>query len=245
MTRRRGGGSYSRFVAALKVALPTLAVVLLSLVVIWPQLTSGPDKSSPLTFARLAAPQQKTQTMQDARYHGTDKSNQPFTITSELAKETEPGSQKTQLTRPRADITLKSGAWVLLEADQGLYDQVAQYLDLEGSVAVYHDAGYEMHTTRLGIDLVKGEAKGVEPVNGKGPRGEIRGQGLTILENGQIIKVTGKSRLLIYGSSPKAAAPAPAPAPAKAGAKTPAKPPAKPATKPPASEAAAKKAAPQ
>ena len=213
MTRRSGGFSYSHLVSALKVALPTLAVVLLSLVVVWPQLTAGPDKSSPLTFARLEAPQQQTQTMQDARYHGIDKSSQPYTVTAELAKETAPGSQIIQLTRPRADITLKSKAWVLLEADEGHYNQVSQVLDLAGSVNVFHDAGYEMHTTRLSMDLAKGEAIGTEPVAGKGPRGEINGQGLHITDNGQTVAVTGKSRLLIYSSSSSSAkktAPAPA-----------------------------------
>ncbi|MBB6209061.1 LPS export ABC transporter periplasmic protein LptC [Novispirillum itersonii] len=205
MMRRGGASPYSRLVATLKVALPTLAVVLLSLVVVWPQLNAGPDKSSPLTFARLAAPQQQTQTMLDARYHGTDGSNQPYTVTAEMAKETEPGSHKVRLTRPRADITLRSGAWVLLEADEGLYDQASQVLELSGTVNVFHDAGYEMHTTRLLVDMAKSEVTGPEPVTGRGPRGELSGQGLRITEAGKVVAVTGKSRLLgsSAASSPK------------------------------------------
>lgn len=223
MTRRAGSSPYSRFVAALKVALPALAVVLLSLVVVWPQLTAGPDKASPLTFARLAAPQQQTQTMADARFHGSDGSNQPFTVTAELAKETEPGSQKIRLTRPRADITLRSGAWILLEAEEGLYDQVSQQLELAGSVNVFHDAGYELHTSRLLVDLAKNEVTGIEPVDGRGPRGELSGQGMRITEGGKVVTTTGKSRLLAYGSAASAKKqqkePAPAVAPKKAAGK--------------------------
>lgn len=223
MMRRGGVSPYSRLVAALKVALPALAVVLLSLVVVWPQLTAGPDKASPLTFARLAAPQQQTQTMIDARYHGSDGSNQPFTVTAELAKETEPGSQKIRLTRPRADITLRSGAWVLLEAEEGLYDQMSQQLELVGSVNMFHDAGYELHTSRLSVDIAKSEVTGPEPVEGRGPRGELSGQGLRVTEGGKVVATTGKSRLLTYASPASAEkqekAPAAAANPKKAAGK--------------------------
>lgn len=199
-THRRGAERYSRLVSALKVALPTLAVVLLTLVVLWPQLSADPDSASPLSYARLTAPQQKTQSMQKAEYHGFGKNGLPFTVSADQARENAPGSQLIDLSNPKADITLRSGAWVLLEADAGQYDQVGQTLVLEGAVNMFHDAGYEMHTSRLMIDISAGEATGPEPVTGRGPRGQIDGQGLRITGNGSVVTVTGKSRLLLFSA---------------------------------------------
>ncbi len=70
--------------------------------------------------------------MQGAQYHGTDQQGQPFTVTAENA------DQKTAdllaLTSPVGDITLKSGAWLQLKSDTGMFHQKSQQLGLTGHV---------------------------------------------------------------------------------------------------------------
>lgn len=194
---------YSRFVSMMKVVLPAVAVVLVAAVALWPQLRDMGEDGFALSFADIGREIGRTQRLVNARYYSTDADDQPYTITADVAEETEPGSPLLRLDNPKADITLEDGAWVMLGANNGLYSQADGLLDLTGEVNLFHDAGYEMHTSAATLDVEAGEAHGDRPVRGQGPFGELEAEGFRLTDAGKRIYFTGKARLLLHPSSGK------------------------------------------
>ncbi len=195
--RRHGGHRhYSRFVTLMKVLLPSLAIVLVGLVVMWPKFNSG-DRRFPLGFANLSVQAGEPSSVMNARYHGTGKDNQPFFVTAAFATESAPG--RLHLSAPKADITLRDGTWLILGANRGQYQyrRDSAFLDLEGEVSLFHDGGYQLHTHTARVDLKAGTASGDSLVNGQGPLGILAGEGFLVFDRGRTVVLTGRSRLRI------------------------------------------------
>jgi len=187
---------YSRFVRMMKLLLPAGAAALLGLVVTWPQIRSVPARFT-MGFVNIISNTGEEPRMINARLTGSDTKGRPYTLTSENASQVRDFSEIIALERPQADITLANGSWVVLSALDGIYSENTQILGLRKSVSLYHDSGYEFHTSSADIDLSSGSAAGRTPVTGQGPFGQISSQGFMILDNGSRIIFTGKARLVI------------------------------------------------
>lgn len=194
---RRHTRWYSRFVGAMKVLLPLIAAVLIGLVVLWPHLRTE-DIRFRIGFAALNLGEANDPAMINPRYVGTDKDEQPYTITADMARRLSEGQGRVELEMPKADITLEDGTWLVLTAQTGLYDPNQETLDLEGKVNVYHDEGYEFLTSAAKIELTANVAYGTQPVHGQGPFGQLNAEGFRIIDKGSTIYFTGKSKLVLY-----------------------------------------------
>src|SRR5579862_6433725 len=89
--RPRDISQYSRFVAWMKLVLPTTAAGLLLLVAAWPHLQTGFER------VRMALPpldlnDARDLRMVNAHYSGIDRRGRPFTNTAEVARETSDSS---------------------------------------------------------------------------------------------------------------------------------------------------------
>ena len=193
---------YSMFVGLMKVLLPAVAVALVLLVVAWPQLVPD-DKGFRLSISELGPEQAESLTMLNARYIGMDEKNQPYMVTADMATQSEQDKDLIDLELPKADITLQSGTWMALTARQGRFRRKPQILDLTGSVSLFHDKGFELRTESARIDLNAGTAEGNQPVEGQGAAGLINAEGFRILDAGDRIHFTGKSRLVIFPEAQK------------------------------------------
>jgi lipopolysaccharide export system protein LptC len=187
---------YSRFVRVMKILLPSLAAVLLALVVVWPRLRFD-DTRFRIGFAKLSPQSVQTLAMQNARYLGLDENNQPYSVTSDRATQEEAQPDIIDLDQPKADFTSKDGSAIFVQADRGYYHQKAQVLDLVGTVNLYHEKGYELHTERAEVNLADSSAHGEVPVNGQGTQGLLQGEGFQIRNKGSEVLVTGKSELTL------------------------------------------------
>ena len=192
----RAGGPYSRFVSMTKILLPFLALGLIALVVIWPQLKTDNTFSIGFTSAQLAG---KTQPgMDNARYVGTDINRQPYSVTADVARIISESKGEVDLQLPKADLTLDDGTWLVLTADSGRFQGDAGILELTGAVNLFHDTGYEISTEELKVFLKTGIAEGSKPLEGHGPFGELKAQGLKLINKGQIMYFTGPAQLILY-----------------------------------------------
>lgn len=205
---RSATGRYSRFVSLMKMALPAAAVLLAVLVVLWPQMQKATTDLLSLGFSDLRGPAGQTQRLINPRYHGVDGGNKPFTITADLAEETESGSGAVRLTNPKADMTLDDGAWIMVGARRGLYHQDSTVMDLSGGVDVFHDSGYELHTDAATVNPRQGTASSTTPVAGQGPLGTLAAEGFTYDRAAGRLVFTGRAHLTIRpgASLPEAAA---------------------------------------
>ena len=194
---------YSRFVALMKVLLPSLAVGLLLMLLVWPQMqkrveefkvgyTEGVSASGPV--------------MTNARFVGTDAANRPYSVTADRAEQLpadEEAGAAVRLEGLMGDITLKDGAWLSLDAARGMLRRDDNVLVLEDSVDLFHDRGWELHTDAARLDLAEGRASGDKPVRFQGPFGHGRGEGFRIGPEGRTVTLTGRSRLVIRGAKEK------------------------------------------
>ncbi len=193
----RSGGTYSRFANAMRIALPVIAIAIMVIVVAWPQLVEQPRRFS-LGVSKVTVNDAGGQQIVNARFTGTDRDDQPFTITADTAFQPVGTPGLVDLAFPKADLAQKSGAWIALSAESGLYDKKSQQLDLKGGVYLFHDTGYELRTSTARVDLGKGVASGNDAVSGHGPFGTLKSSGFQILDRGKRLIFTGKSTLVLY-----------------------------------------------
>lgn len=209
LTARQGEGPlvrYSRFVGWMQIVLPSLAAVLLALVLAWPKLMQDDDRFQ-IGFAKLSPKEVETLSMVNSRYFGVDQANRPFAVSADLAVQQPGDADLVALTAPKADFTNSSGANVFVDADTGLYHQQSKILDLAGTVNLFHDTGYELHTTAATIDLVHNSARGTEPITGHGPQGRtLAAEGFEVRDRGLEVVFTGKATMTMAAAGKGATA---------------------------------------
>jgi lipopolysaccharide export system protein LptC len=196
----RAGASYTRFVAAMRIVLPLVALVIVVLVIVWPQLGEKPKNFS-LDVSRVTVHDSGGQQMIKVHFTGADSAGHPFTVTANTAAQQKQLPDLIDMAFPKADLTMKSGAWVVLSAKRGIYDRKTEKLDLSEDVTVFHDSGYEFRTSAAIVDLATSSAEGSAPVTGQGPGGNLSAAGFRILERGKILVFTGKSRMALFPSA--------------------------------------------
>ncbi len=189
--------SYGRFVQLLKVVLPTLAVMLVALLVAWPYFS---EEAAETGMQLLDIDETSPDSMQlsNARYQGLDDQNQPYTITADKIRQQDLDSTAVNLEGPKADIMLEDQSWAAITALTGIYNRDSQVLSLSGDVNFFHDLGYEIRTQSARLRLDQGSAAGDEPVEGQGPFGSFNAEGFEVIDRGARVLLTGKSKLIIY-----------------------------------------------
>ena len=194
---RRLGGNYSRFVGLMKLVLPAVAGVLILMIIVWPQFEEKPDgfRLRPATVSLESAGGQK---LVNARYTGTDRRDNPFTITAKALAQRNKDDEDISLHGPTADIFLDAGSWVAVTAPVGNYSRKARKLKLTGGVDLFHDDGYQFQTEVATVDLADGIASSDQPVRGHGPFGKLRSSGFRILDGGERIEFKGRSQLQLH-----------------------------------------------
>ena len=191
----RLGSGYSRFVVMMKITLPLIAAVLVSLVVIWPQMRDVREGFR-IEVTRLAH-SIGGQEIANARYTGTDARGRPFTVIADSAAQVEGKPDQIRLQHPKADITLQNGTWVASSAETGVFQRNEQILDLAGDVNIYQDQGFEIHSPTARVDLKGGTAEGHDHVQGHGPTATISATGFRVLDNGARVFFTGPAKLIL------------------------------------------------
>jgi lipopolysaccharide export system protein LptC len=193
--QRMVSNRHRRTVTIAKRVLPVLALVLLALLAVLPDLRSGAGitRFAYKTAGTQAVPVSR---MSGARYRGMNAQGEPFTVTATNAVQASPN--RLDLTRPKGDITLKSGAWMMLNSLTGLYHQKSDLLALNGKVTLYRDDGTTLKTAHAIIDLRNGTADGSNPVAAFGPFGTLHSaSGFTVRDRGAQILFKGPSRVTL------------------------------------------------
>jgi lipopolysaccharide export system protein LptC len=166
---------YTKFVRAMRLLLPLLAVGIVGIVVSWPRVEER------MTAPPVVAPEQQTvgqNELINPRFESQDSKAQPYTITAARAVQSSANPDIVFLEKPVGDINLSDGAWLATEAVKGAFDQKAQTLSLEGHVKLFHDKGYEMVTEKLLVDMAARTAFSDTTINGQGPAGTLAATGI-------------------------------------------------------------------
>lgn len=172
----------SAVVTLSKKLLPVAAVALLVALGLAPSWHAGADKDR-ITYhiGKGSAQPDDASHMLGARYHGVDQHGQPFTITAGNA--TQQGPDNVALTQPVGDMTMKSGAWLELRSNSGMFNQKTQILNFAGNVTLYRNDGTTMTTSRAAMNLQSSDAHGTEPTDLQGPFGTLHADNGFIMAN--------------------------------------------------------------
>jgi len=185
-----------RAVQLAKRILPLAAFAALALIALWPHV-AGYEEGVRVAYRKpLIDVPAGAASVVEPRFQGTDERGRPYTVSADSALQPA-GSETIELARPRGDVTLEDGAWVLLEARTGLFRRESRILDLDGEVALFHDSGYEVRTEAAEIDLRAGTARGDRPVAAQGPAGTLDAVGFEIIDRGDVIVFGGPARLVL------------------------------------------------
>ena len=195
-TLRGGDGGYSAFVRVLKLTLPLIAGLLILSVIVWPDRTTR-DRQFSIEFAKNKHLDAADPNMINPRYVGTDSNNRPYAITAELARSLLTEAPEIELQGIAADIPVRDGSRLALTAARGAYSRENETLDLSGAVSLRHESGYALATETMRLNLKTGVAHGASPITGQGPFGDLTADGFRIVDRGQTIFFTGRTRAVI------------------------------------------------
>lgn len=190
---------YSRVVRTLRVFLPLMALGVMGIIVFMSQ--SRDDFMSDEEAFQIDKP--ATNELTKPRFESRDKKSQPYTITANKAIQSETQKNKIYLDKPMADMTLSSGTWVAVEADQGEYTENEEELLLKGNVHFFEDGGYSLETESMSINLNNQTAHSDNPVKAHGPAGILNAQGLTAKQNENKIIFKGPAKLTLHNADDK------------------------------------------
>jgi lipopolysaccharide export system protein LptC len=188
--RRRG------LIDVLRVLLPAVALILIGLVLAWPQIMRSPG----IAVSMLApddADQSGRLRMDSPRYVGQTKKNRPYEVTAQSASLDPRKANIVHLDHPAADIALGDEGDVRLSAQDGTYDRNTQKLLLDGGIEVVTSSGYRFATPSARVNLAQGWVRGWQPIEGAGPRGKLSADRFEIENTGDILRFEGRVKVTV------------------------------------------------
>lgn len=194
---RRHSRAYGRMVGWLKLVLPTIAILLVAIVILWPFLQKDARQLGE-TMTNASALISEHLQVSEASYSGVGEDGQRYTVTAQSVEQDSLESLEVNFTSPRADVSLTDGSWVLISSEKGWLNRESQILELTENVNLFHDLGYEFRTESATFDLVGGSAFGFSRVEGQGPFGAVEAEGFEIQSRGAEVRLTGKAKVIIY-----------------------------------------------
>lgn len=187
---------HSRMVVSLKVLLPSLAALLVGLVILWPQLQARQDEAISIVSETDAVSQD--QMMVNPRFFTVDGKGEPLNMTAENAYELPGETRRIRLNNVKADLVLKDNRFLALDAAAAVYFQSKDAVELSESVNLYSEDGFELNTTQAQIGLKDQNLKGTAETFIRTPAGTAVSDGFEITDGGTIVRLTGKTKVVFY-----------------------------------------------
>jgi len=186
-----------RIVGLLRYLLPAIALCLIALVVLWPQLIGSAGGLIAPIFANAEIDGTDVMLMHNPRYVGRPRDAEPYELTAESAYVDPKKPSHIHLEQLAAELTPASKRDLRLVALTGLYNRAADKLDLDGDIALTTSDGYRFETQRARINLQAGRVVGNQPVEGWGPTGTLSADRFEIHDSGQLLRFEGRVKVTL------------------------------------------------
>jgi lipopolysaccharide export system protein LptC len=187
----------SRTIDVLRVLLPVVALILVALAVAWPQIMRGTVGIAVPIFATSDDGGTDRLRMASPRYVGQTKRSQPYELTAASASLDPLEANIIHLDRPAADLALGEDGDIHLDAAAGTYDRDTEKLLLDGGIEVVTSSGYRFATPSARVNLVQGQVRGWQPIEGAGPTGRLSADRFEIKEAGDILRFEGRVKVTL------------------------------------------------
>jgi lipopolysaccharide export system protein LptC len=190
-----------RTVGVLRLALPIGALLLVALVMAWPQITGrGAGLIVPM-FAPGEIDGADAMRMHRPRYVGQTKHDEPFELTAASAALDPLSPSRVHLDQLAAEIDARGERDFRLQAVSGIYDRDRDRLDLSDGIEVTTSDGYRFETPTASVNLERGRVVGDQPIAGAGPSGTLAADRFEFEDGGQILRFKGRVKVVLQPRS--------------------------------------------
>ena len=183
-----------RYYKILKLLMPSVAAVLISLILIFPHL----KKNNFVSQYDLTAPKMgelEKLHVEKTSFSMTDIDGKISTFTAELMEETAPSSKVVRLTRPKGKIALDQDKYADISADTGYYDQNGNIVTAQNNVLAVYDNDTTIETSAAEYDFSKNYGKGDAAVYAFGSWGKLWADAFAFDKTSEILYLKGKSKV--------------------------------------------------
>ncbi|EIE49879.1 LPS export ABC transporter periplasmic protein LptC [Salipiger aestuarii] len=188
----RRGDSYTRLIGWLKLALPLMALAMLSTIFLLPR-RSEPVNTLPVHAGDT--PGAAREQIVAPLYTGTTAGGDRLSFTADTVEPLSDGLQQILAHSLVARLDLTDGSRIGLRAQTATIDDANRSADLQGAVRIDSSTGYVIDTERLRSAIDRISAETLAPVSGTGPAGTFTAGKLTIRSD----ETTGDVQLLFTG----------------------------------------------
>src|SRR5690606_17434866 len=185
---------YSHFVSVIKFILLGLAILLIGLAFILPNLDQ--PEGFTLDYADVTISDDGL-TMKNPHYVASDINEHQYVVTADTSRQKSTTDSLVMLTNIQADITLPSGDWISVTAPEGELDTDTGILDLFGDISIYSDSGNQLAANTARVDLKKRTVTSSNPLRGHGPLGAIEADSLAADQISGNIRFDGNVKVTI------------------------------------------------
>ncbi len=127
---------------------------------------------------------------------GLDKEKKPFKISAAKATKLNNSTEVFDLEEPKGEITNDSDVFYM-SGNFGVFNKSNQFLEISGDVTFSDKKSFTFNTSEAEMDFKKEVLLGHKKVTGKKKNSHITSEGFKILNKGDKIIFTGKSKLLL------------------------------------------------
>ena len=188
-------------VGVLRVALPIAALVLVGLVMAWPQLVGrGAGLIAPMLVPDEIAGAD-VMLMHQPRYVGQTENAEPFELTAASAYLDPIRPDRVHLDQPVGDLDSAGRRDFRIVAVSGIYDRNKENLELSGGIELTTSDGYRFESPSASVDLDRARVVGREPIAGAGPNGTLAAERFEFEDGGKILRFKGRVRVTLQASS--------------------------------------------
>lgn len=185
--------THTRVVGWLKVALPLLALAVLSTLFL---LSDRIDPEDALPYAEVDVEDRAREPRMTApTYAGTTSDGAALTLSAEEARP-QTGDAPAKAQGLRLDLATPDGAQTELRAATAVMDEAQRELVLSGGVTVTTSSGYRLETAEVAAKLDRSGLESRAPVTATGPAGDLQAGGMVL---GQDLRTPG-AYLLVFNN---------------------------------------------
>ncbi|MEM7470558.1 MAG: LPS export ABC transporter periplasmic protein LptC [Pseudomonadota bacterium] len=189
--------SYSRFVQFAKVALPLLALGLLSTLFLFSK-SVNPEDAIPFVEDDVESIAEKQQ-IAAPKFSGVTTDGSKVTVSADFATPDPENPRRIAIENTRALVVAPTGREIEISALTAIYDGATERVTFRGDVDVITSTGYRLRSEELQTSLAETQLLSPGPLTGTGPSGVLTaGRMEVITRNGVEVLVFNRGVKLVY-----------------------------------------------
>ena len=191
---------HTKFIRLTKLLLPSLAALLIGLLIIFPSLKQTNDEFTiDITLPKKGELEKLH--MENTTFYITDKNNRVTNLTATNIDETAPGSKLIKLNQPEGIIPSSDTAWINIKSPTGFFNQTENILKLTDGVEMFYSDGMSVNTFEAEFNFTTSVGSGRSHVSGQGVFGDVEAEGFELYNQTGVLVFIGPADLKIREES--------------------------------------------